>query len=150
MRKRMYALLLAGVMVFSQSGLTVMAADAVETETPAVVYEGMTVVPSATTIGSNGGQITFEVSQTVTEYSVMVGDTELEEEQDYSIYNGSTKTYLWIDPNPGLTARTLTVILNGVATDIVQEAPSSSAITGVTLVSRTFLADGKTEFVYDV
>lgn len=150
MRKRMYALLLAGVMVFSQSGLTVMAADAVETETPAVVYEGMTVVPSATTIGANGGQIIFEVSQTVTEYSIMVGDTELEEEQDYSIYNASAKTYLWIDPNPGLTARTLTVILNGVATDIVQEAPSSSAITGVTLVSRTFLADGKTEFVYDV
>ena len=151
MRKRMYALLLAGVMVFSQSGLTVMAADAVETETPAVVQAATTVTPNKTSIPATGGYIIFTTDDKVEDWSVWVGDQELVEEQDYYVdVTSSIRTVVGFFENPGTEARTLTVILDGIETEITQEAAENTGITGVTLVSRTFLADGKTEFVYDV
>ena len=151
MRKRMYALLLAGVMVFSQSGLTVMAADAVETETPAVVQAATTVTPNKTSIPATGGYIIFTTDDKVEDWSVWVGDQELVEEQDYYVdVTSSIRTVVGFFENPGTEARTLTVILDGIETEITQEAAENTGITGVTLVSRTFLADGKTELVYDV
>ena len=116
-----------------------------EPETPEMV-----VTPNNTAISADGGYVVFEVSQSVKEYSVTVDGVELVEDEDYEVNDlgGRFGIYFW--ENPGNTPRTLTVTLNGVATNILQEAASTSEISSVTEVSRTFLEDGRTEYVYDV
>lgn len=85
MKKRLYVLLLAGVLTFNQTGMVVLAEDAEVTQQTESSAEGLqdvpvmgeneqaepkageeqsvTVSPESASIGAEGGQIKFEVSE---------------------------------------------------------------------------------------
>ena len=149
MKKRMWALVLAGVLVISQCDTVVLAADAAKTP---VVYQATSVTPNKTSIDAVGGSVTFTVDGAVKSCVVKEGDTVLEQDKDYTVddRSDSGKYIVIFNENTQAVARTFTVSLDGVETTITQTAKTSAEISSVTEVSSTKLADGRTEYVYNV
>ena len=149
MKKRMWALVLAGVLVISQCDTVVLAADAAKTP---VVYQATSATPNKTSIDVAGGSVTFTVDGAVKSCVVKEGDTVLEQDKDYMVNDMSErgKYAVIFNENTQTVARTFTVSLDGVETTITQAAKTSAEISSVTEVSSTKLADGKTEYVYNV
>ena len=149
MKKRMWALVLAGVLVISQCDTVVLAADAAKTP---VVYQATSVTPNKTSIDAVGGSVTFTVDGAVKSCVVKEGDTVLEQDKDYTVddRSDSGKYIVIFNENTQAVARTFTVSLDGVETTITQAAKTSAEISSVTEVSSTKLADGRTEYVYNV
>ncbi len=154
MKKRMWALVLAGVLVISQCDTVVMAMDA--TDTP-VVYQTTTATPNKTNIVATGGSVIFTVSGKVETCVVKEGDNVLEQgdNKDYTVNDMSDTTgrYIIVFPeNTKTTIRTFTVNLDGIETTITQDAKvaAESVISSVAEISRTVLSDGRTEYVYNV
>ena len=149
MKKRMWALVLAGVLVISQCDTVVLAADAAKTP---VVYQATSVTPNKTSIDAVRGSVTFTVDGAVKSCVVKEGDTVLEQDKDYTVddRSDSGKYIVIFNENTQAVARTFTVSLDGVETTITQAAKTSAEISSVTEVSSTKLADGRTEYVYNV
>ena len=158
MKKRMWALLLAGVLTIGQCGTVVFAAD--ETGGQPIVaadeptaYAATSVTPNKTSVVTSGGSIIFTVDEQVNECVVKEGERILSLNVDYTVNADIPGKYIVTFPeNSGTSQRTFTVILDGIETSITQDGKPAieSTISDVILQSRTVLADGKVEFTYDV
>ena len=121
--------------------------------TVAKAEEPVTVTPDRTKISAGEESVMFTVSKPVKICVVKEGDKVLLEGTDYTVNNLSDTRYIVTFPkNTQTVERVYTVILNGVETTITQAAKEAEAskISSVTQVSRTFLDDGRTEYVYNV
>ena len=157
MRKRMYALLLAGVLTFSQSGMIVLAdtAENGSEQQIATQADDVTVTPKTVTVPRAGGSVTLKASGAKFPSDYVLQDeegNELEENTDYMGQITGANLFLYFNPNEEDNSKTYYLVIGDkrVAT-ITQEGKSEeSSITSVTKLSQEILPDGKTKAVFSV
>ena len=157
MRKRMYALLLAGVLTFSQSGMIVLAdtAENGSEQQIATQVDDVTVTPKTVTVPRAGGSVTLKASGAKFPSDYVLQDeegNELEENTDYMGQITGANLFLYFNPNEEDNSKTYYLVIGDkrVAT-ITQEGKSEeSSITSVTKLSQEILPDGKTKAVFSV
>ena len=162
MRKRMYALLLAGVLTFSQSGMIVLAgtAESGSGQQIATQADDVTVTVNKPVVDAIGDySVIFKASTGTipTDYSFQDADgNELEEGKDYFINNYSlSKLVIEIPENEETTEREFNLVINGkVVATVTQkgkvEEGKAPLIQQVDKKSQTKLPDGRTQVVYNV
>lgn len=159
MKKRLYALLLVGVLTFNQAGMIVFAEDSGAAQQESVQFSSIgSVSVNKTSIEAQGGQVRFTLDDGgdfPSDYSI-VDDKgiELKADIDYMevSVNGS-RMFLQIGANTSATARTLYLVINGEHVASVQQAGQSdvaASISGIEKSSQKKLADGRTQVVYKV
>lgn len=159
MKKRLYALLLVGVLTFNQAGMIVFAEDSgVAQQADGLLSETKGFSVSTISLGVEGGQVYFTLNGGTTfpeEYSIEDEDGNvLEKGMDY-IENARSgnRMYISVGQNPSASERTLYLIIDGERVASFKQAGQSTVkaeITDVIKESQATLSDGRTQVVYKV
>ena len=161
MRKRLYALLLAGVLTFSQSGMIVLAstADSGSEQQIATQADDVTVTVNKSVISAEGdASVKFTISSGSfpTDYSFQdVEGNELEEGVDYIENRASgANIFIGFPENEETTEKVFNLVIDGkVMATVTQEGKADEStkavIKKVTKESQSKLADGRTQVVFN-